>query len=263
MDDDLPPIDSDLTDDALNKENPIERTQTVHRDLYHFPFDPPSRLVRIVLNEKKLGFNEIVTRYWQAPEALLRLNPSGLLPVLVESDATSGRKLSQKKWCESRAILDYLDSRLHTQECLVSLLPDDSFERAEALRLVSWLEKRFDFEVNSYVLHEKMEKQLMGLGPPDMGVLRQGREALRAHLLMFDSLLEARTWLCGKSLSVADFALSAHLSIYDYFDEINWSRFSSLKTWYSAIKSRPSFRSILADRVAGFHPSPHYDELDF
>ena len=35
------------------------------------------------------------------------------------------------------------------------------------------------------------------------------------------------------------------------------------KVWYSALKSRPSFRAILADRMEGIRPPPDYDKLDF
>ena len=41
---------------------------------------------------------------------------------------------------------------------------------------------KFDFEVNSLLLHEKMEKRLLGLGAPDLANLRAGREALRRRL---------------------------------------------------------------------------------
>ena len=36
-----------------------------------------------------------------------------------------------------------------------------------------------------------------------------------------------------------------------------------LHDWYSKIKSRPAFRSILADLVPGFTPPQHYADLDF
>jgi len=35
------------------------------------------------------------------------------------------------------------------------------------------------------------------------------------------------------------------------------------KEWYARIKSRPSFRPILADHVPGVPPPAHYADLDF
>ena len=55
------------------------------RQLYHFAFDPHSRMVRLALGEKKLVFDETSVRYWEPDDAILRLNPSGLLPILVET----------------------------------------------------------------------------------------------------------------------------------------------------------------------------------
>ncbi len=228
------------------------------RQLYHFIFDPQSRLVRLALGEKKLAFEEMPVRYWESDDAILRLNPSGLLPILIETpDASVGGKTY--KVCESRAILEHLEEIYPA----VRLWPADVNERAEARRLVGWLERKFDFEVNALLLHEKMEKRLMSLGAPDIATMRQGRDALKDHLKYFDSLIGVRDWMAGQSMSYADFACAARLSVLDYLDEINWIRYPALKTWYSIIKSRPAFRPLLSDRLPGFPAAAHYAEYDF
>lgn len=230
----------------------------VTRELYHFSFDPHSRLARLALGEKKLDFTETVIRYWERNDDLIRLNPSGLLPVLVETPVP-GSGGQTHRLCENRAILEHLEEAYPD----IALWPKNVNERAEARRLVGWFERKFDYEVNAMLLHEKMEKRLMRAGSPDMAAMRQGREALRDHLSYFESLLNVRDWLAGMSLSYADFACAAQLSILDYLDEINWSRWPSLKTWYMVMKSRPCFRTLLADKLAGSPPSAHYAELDF
>jgi glutathione S-transferase len=101
------------------------------------------------------------------------------------------------------------------------------------------------------------------MGAPDIGNLKAGREAMRDHLRYFESLLQARNWLAGHSLSYADFSAAGQLSILDYLDEINWGRYPALKTWYMVIKSRPAFRPLLNDKLAGFAAAAHYKELDF
>ena len=45
--------------------------------------------------------------------------------------------------------------------------------------------------------------------------------------------------------------------------DVDWSRNQGLRDWYAKIKSRPAFRSILADLVPGFTPPQHYADLDF
>ena len=59
------------------------------------------------------------------------------------------------------------------------------------------------------------------------------------------------------------FNFAAHLSVLDYFGEITWANWPSLKDWYVKMKSRPSFRPLLADRFQGLAPAAWYADLDF
>jgi len=228
---------------------------TLVRTLHHFPLDPASRQVRLSLGEKRLNFVEEVVRYWEQPKGFLSLNPSGLTPVLVEQPAT-GASLTI---CESRAILEHLESEAPDHD----LLGETAADRAETRRLLQWFDRKFDNEVNAYLLREKLEKRLLKLGAPDLYSLRQGRVALREHMAYLEKLLQARDWLAGRRLSLADFAAASHLSVLDFFSDVPWLDFKSVKTWYMRIKSRPAFRPILLDRWPGMQPSAHYDDLDF
>jgi glutathione S-transferase len=227
---------------------------SVDRVLHHFPLDPASRQVRLTLGEKRLPFTEVAVRYWERPKELTSLNPSGMTPVLVETDGDERVVL-----CENRAILDHLEET-NPEPALLGRKPA---ERAEARRLLHWFDRKFDFEVGGFLLHEKMEKRLLGMGAPDLTNLRQGRDALRSHLFYIDKLLQERDWLVGKRLSLADFAGAAHLSVIDYFGDVPWADFPAVKTWYMKLKSRPCFRPLLLDRWPGLTPAPHYDDLDF
>lgn len=227
---------------------------SVERTLYHFSLDPASRQVRLALGEKRLAFQEKVEKYWEQRPDFLALNPSGLTPVLVETQG--GRALVI---CECRAILEHLEETTPEPD----LLGREPADRAETRRLMQWFDRKFDFEVNAYILHEKLEKRLLKLGAPDLYNMRQGRDALREHLVYIDKLLQARDWLAGRRLSLADFAAAGHISILDYFGDIPWRDFGAVKTWYMKIKSRPAFRPLLADRWPGLAPASCYDDLDF
>jgi len=227
----------------------------VNRTLHHFPLDPASRQVRLALGEKRLAFGEVKERYWERSRSFLALNPSGLTPVLVEREEGAADVVV----CESRAILEHLEEIAPEP----GLMGRDPTERAETRRLLQWFDRKFDEEVNGLLLHEKMEKRLLGQGAPDHSRLRAGRDALKTHLAYIERLLDQRDWLNGRRLSLADFAAAAHLSVIDYFGDIPWGDFRGVRTWYMRIKSRPCFRPLLADRWPGLKPAPHYDDLDF
>jgi glutathione S-transferase len=227
---------------------------SVERTLHHFPLDPGSRQVRLALGEKRLAFETVEVRYWERPKEFAKLNPSGLVPVLVE--VRDGQTLTL---CETRAILDHLEETSPEP----ALLGRDAPDRAEARRLLQWLDGKFAFEAGGFILHEKMEKRLLGLGAPDISNLRLGREGLRSHLFYFDKLLQEREWLAGRRLSLADLACAAHLSVIDYFGDVPWADAPAVKTWYMKLKSRPCFRPLLQDRWAGLNPTSYYADLDF
>jgi len=223
--------------------------------LYHFAFDPGSRAVRLALGEARMEFSETPVRPWEEGCPVATLNPSGMPPVLQIADA-GGRSLTL---CEPAAILGWLEER--TTEPF--LLPADAAERAEVRRLLAWFDRRFTDEVNAVLLHERMEKPLLRLGPPEARALRAGREALKSHLAMMEGLLAQRDALAGRRISQADIVAAAHLSVLDYFGEVSWASYPGLKTWYMKLKSRPCFRPLLADRFAGVAPSTCYADLDF
>ncbi len=223
------------------------------RVLFHFPFDPSSRTVRLALGEAKIAFEETVVRPWEPDCPLADLNPSAMPPVLQVADS---RPLTL---CEPAAILGWIEDQQKTP----LLLASDPAERAEARRLTAWFDRRFTDEVNAVLLHERMEKPLLRLGPPEARALRDGRAALREHLAMLEDLAAARDWLAGRRLSQADLIAAAHLSVLDYFGELPWKAQPALKLWYMKIKSRPCFRPLLTDRFQGLAAAAHYADLDF
>ena len=158
----------------------------VERTLHHFPLDPASRQVRLALGEKRIAFNDVAERVWEQKPEFLALNPSGMTPVLVETE-----KGKRTVICEARAVLEHIEETSPEPP----LLGREPAERAEARRLMQWFDRKFDAEVNAWLLHEKMEKRLLGLGAPDLSALRRGRDALRDHLRYIETLLAERDWI--------------------------------------------------------------------
>jgi glutathione S-transferase len=220
------------------------------RILHHWPLDPWSRQIRLALSEKQLAFEMEGVRFWDDPDALTALTPTGLPPVLVDGDQVIA---------EARAILEYLEET--TPE--PALLPGSAADRAEARRIAQWFDRKFDAEVNAFLLHEKLEKRVQNLGGPDMDAIRAGKDYLRWHLDYMSGLLEVRDGLAGPRWTLADLVAAAHLSCIDYLGDVPWNEFPPARDWYQRIKCRPSFRGLLADRLPGMGPADGYQDLDF
>ncbi|MEM1383995.1 MAG: glutathione S-transferase family protein [Pseudomonadota bacterium] len=223
----------------------------MHR-LYHLPLSPFCRKVRLVLGEKRLQAELIEERPWESRLDFLRLNPAGRVPVLVTDQ---GQALSG-----STPIFEYLEEA-HPEP---PLLPAQPLARAEARRLVDWFDDKFNREVTENLVFERVTKRLARLGSPDGACLKAGSQNIRVHLDYMTYLLEGHNWLAGPRLTVADLTAAAHLSTLDYVGDVPWEAYPSVRDWYAVVKSRPSFRSLLADHLPGFPtPPPHYAELDF
>lgn len=221
------------------------------RVLHHLPLSPYSRKVRLVLAEKRLPFELRVEKVWERREEYLKLNPAGTVPTLIEEN---GLVIP-----DSTVICEYLEEAYPD----TALMGRTLAERVEVRRVVAWFDDKFGREVMRNLLGEKFMKRLAGRGEPDAMALRSGYANLRLHLNYIGWLAETRKWLAGPALSLADFAAAAHLSALDFAGDIDWSQAPSAREWYARMKSRPSFRALLADRVPGVTPPPHYADLDF
>ena len=136
-------------------------------------------------------------------------------------------------------------------------------ERAEVRRLVAWFDGKFAHEVTDNLVGEKVMKRFLGFGEPDSAAIRAGHANIRTHLDYIAFLIERRSWLAGERLSLADIAAAAHISCVDYLGDVPWADHEAAKDWYARIKSRPSFRPLLADAIPGLAPSKVYADLDF
>ena len=103
----------------------------------------------------------------------------------------------------------------------------------------------------------------MGMGEPRSELIRAGRENIGYHMDYITYLVERRNYIASEVFSLADIAAAAHLSCLDYLGDVPWDRYLGAKEWYARVKSRPSFRAILADHMPGLPPPRHYADLDF
>ena len=221
------------------------------RTLYHLWLSPYSRKVRLALQEKGLEYTLKVEKVWERRAEFLAFNPAGQVPVLVEADGTV--------IVDSAVICEYLEETSPE----VSLLGTGAAERAEVRRIAQWFDLKFGREVSTLLTNEKLLRRFLGRGEPDAASIRAALQNIHYHLDYIAWLAERRNWLAGDDFSLADIAAGAHLSCVDYLGDVPWQDHEGAKLWYQRIKSRPSFRTLLADHIPGAPPPKHYADLDF
>jgi glutathione S-transferase len=227
--------------------------------LYHHPLCPHSRFVRLVLGEIGLEAELVEEKAWERRPDFLALNPAGTTPVLAESQMASVPGAD--------VIAEWLDETRGEALGPRRLLPAAPQPRVEVRRLLDWFNVKFFDEVSSHLVHEKVYKRFMkngdGGGAPDASAIRAARSNVRYHLRYIGYLIRQRRWLAGEEMTYADLAAAAHLSSVDFLGDAPWEEDESAKEWYARIKSRPAFRTLLSDRVAGITPPQGYADLDF
>lgn len=220
--------------------------------LFQFPLCPFSRKVRLLLGEKGIGYDLVRESPWEMRDEFLDLNPAGTTPVVVDQE--KGVTL-----IDSQAICEYFEETVDQ----FPLLGGAPATRAEIRRLTAWLDQIVYADVVLPLLNERMKKRIIHRAPPEASALRDAMRRANTHMDYIDYLLDHRSWIAGGTMSLADVAAAAHLSVADYLGGIDWDGHRQTKRWYAAIKSRPSFRPLLSERMEIISPPKHYDQPDF
>ncbi|MEQ1900981.1 MAG: glutathione S-transferase family protein [Devosia sp.] len=216
--------------------------------------DPASRLARLMFAEYGIAIDLEDIKPWTREPHLLELNPAATVPILLEDGEAPAVGVL--------AVIHAIEER-YSPSAVAGLFPAHSKDRAEMWRLTEWALMKLNDEVTSYVIEEKIIKRDRRGATPDPAVLRVAKANFTEHLLYFNWVLATRQWFAGEAMTLADFALAAHLSTLDYLGDVAWDSSVETRNWYARIKSRPAFRTLLNDRVAGMPAAAGYADLDF
>lgn len=219
--------------------------------IYQFPLCPFSRKIRLLMAEKGIGYDLVREDPWAPSEMFPNLNAAGTTPVVVneEKDITLA---------DSRAIGEYFEETVDTSP----MINGTAANRAEIRRLVALFDENFYRDVTAPLLLERMKKRLIYKQPPDSRALRDAMKYAHGHLDYMDWLIDNRPWLAGSTMSLADLAAAAQISVADYLGGIDWKGHEQTRGWYSVFKSRPSFRPLLSERMDVIKPPAHYALVD-
>jgi glutathione S-transferase len=216
--------------------------------------DPAARLARLMCAEYGVPLDLEDTKPWLREPKFLEMNPAANGPILVDG--------GEPPVVGVLAIIHAIEERW-SPSAVAGLFPPQPRDRAEMWRLLDWVLLKLNDEVTRYVFEEKIVKRDRKGATPDPAVLRVAKANLTEHLLYFNWLFATRQWIAGEVMTLADFALAAHLSTLDYMADVAWETSIETRQWYARIKSRPAFRTLLNDRVAGLPAAQGYADLDF
>jgi glutathione S-transferase len=220
--------------------------------LYQFPLCPFSRKVRLLLGEKGVGYDLVLENPWDRRDEFLDMNPAGQVPVMVDPKRNI-------LLMDSMAICEYLEETVDK----AAMINGTAVNRAEIRRLAAWFDTQFFQDVTAPLLGERMMKRIVTRDAPDARVLREAMKAAERHLDYTDYLLDHHNWVAGATMSLADLAAAAQISVADYLGGIDWKGHEQTARWYRGFKSRPSFRPLLSERMTGINPPKEYDDVDF
>ncbi|MEM1053169.1 MAG: glutathione S-transferase family protein [Pseudomonadota bacterium] len=219
--------------------------------VYQFPLCPFSRKIRLLMGEKGIAYDLVREDPWAPSEMFPNLNAAGTTPVVVNTEKSI-------TLADSRAIAEYFEETVDTSP----MINGTAANRAEIRRLVALFDENFYNDVTAPLLLERMKKRLIYRQPPSSSALRDAMKYAHGHLDYMDWLIDNRPWLAGSTMSLADLAAAAQISVADYLGGIDWKGHEQTRGWYSVFKSRPSFRPLLSERMDVIKPPAHYALVD-
>lgn len=219
--------------------------------LYQFPLCPFSRKIRLLMGEKNVAYELVREDPWAPSDMFANLNAAQRTPVLVNEEKNI-------VLADSRAIGEYLEETVDKSP----MINGTATGRAEIRRLVALFDENFYNDVTAPLLLERMKKRIIYKQPPDSRALREAMKMAHGHLDYIDWLIDNRPWLAGSTMSMADLAAAAQISVADYLGGIDWKGHEQSRGWYAVFKSRPSFRPLLSERMDVIKPPAHYALVD-
>jgi len=181
--------------------------------------------VRLALAELSIEYQEVETQLGEKHSEVLRLSPTGTVPVMVDGDVVI--------W-ESAVILDYLDRRYAPGH----LIPVDPAAEARVRSLHVYSDKR----VGSCLFKLVSEKRSKPERDWDREVIATGEKDWRNCQAWLEPYLEGRDFF-GEGFSAADCALASRCGAGEAYGAAVSEDFPNLYRWYQTVKTRPAWQA--------------------
>jgi len=199
--------------------------------LYYNPASYPCRRVVAVADHLDLPLETLLIDFTNPNDAHMKelrsLDVAERMPLLVDGDFKLG---------ESMAIMQYLTSKKIGQ----TLFPEDAKSRAEIMRWQCFTLAHLGEAAGTFVYENLFKKMFEGSGP-DSNAVAEAREEFEDHASVLNTHLKDRTYMIGKNLTLADFAIASPLTYWKQA-EIPLEKFEHFYAWYQRMEALPAWK---------------------
>lgn len=207
-------------------------------ELYVAPFSPRAFKVMVVANH--LGLDYVIKRLDFAKgdvrdPAYLALNPNARMPTLKDGDFVL--------W-EANAIMQYLAGRKPDS----GLFPQDERARLDVVRWQFWDLAHWDAPIAMFAF-ENLVKSMFDLGPPDPAILKYADALFQRSAQVLDEHLRGKTYVCGNTLTLADFCLGVWLNAAEML-KLPVQSYGEIGRWYKSLAALPAWKKTLEQAAA-------------
>lgn len=197
--------------------------------LYHNPMSSNARrtLMTAIHLELPVELAEVDLMNMDDRRRLAELNPNVKVPVLADGTFLL--------W-ESCAIMQYLAGKAPGQ----TVYPEAPQARADIDRWMFWCAQHYAPAIG-VLTWERAWKGMTGCGEADPLEVARGERELAECAFVLDNHLAGRSWVCGDSLSLADFALAAPM-MYSEKVALPLAQYEHLQAWFARVQQLPAWQ---------------------
>jgi glutathione S-transferase len=202
--------------------------------LYFHPASTASRPVVLFCAEEKIAYEPVVVDIMTGAhmkEPFSELNPSKMVPVLEDEDLVL---------TESSAILKYLAEKYGS-----AAYPKDLKQRARINERMDWFntQQYRDWGYN-LIYPQVFPHHVRPSEDSQQATIEWGRTRSEAWLqILNDNVIGQQKYLCGDSISIADYFGAEILSAGDLIG-VSFKRFPSVDRWMSTMRALPSWKKV-------------------
>lgn len=210
--------------------------------LYSAPLSLFARKVEIALREKGLAYDRVLVAFTQGegyspkhPE-VLKANPKGQVPVLVDGDLTL---------FDSTVIVEYLEDAYPA----TPLFPKDTRPRAACRMWDLFADEILLIPVRTLMFRNGPWPRDPAQRAAEEEKAKAAEPVIASHFKDIDSKLESKDYLCG-AFTAADIALFMTVLYARRLGGPGLSVWPRLRAWYERLAARPAVSGIVEEIAA-------------